>query len=123
MRQRRGDWPVFACDAYVGTFHRLCRAYAEMFHPRWVVLSAKHEFLLPEDTVPGPYDLSFSHKSDDIISMKCLAEQVRGIRLNESQHLVVLTGKKYKLIVEKSFGPRHRDSERSIAPGHGNLAC
>ncbi|SDI79501.1 DUF6884 domain-containing protein [Natribacillus halophilus] len=110
--------PVFARDAYIGTFHRLCRAYAETFYPQWVILSAKHGFLQPEDTVPGPYNLSFSHKSDDIIPMQSLAEQVQRKRLNDFQHLVVLTGKKYKPIVEKSFGPGH-DIEMPLLGSRG----
>ncbi|QQK81211.1 hypothetical protein HUG20_15735 [Salicibibacter cibi] len=110
--------PVFARDAYIGTFHRLCRAYAEMFHPQWVILSAKHGFLQPDDTVLGPYNVSFSHKSDAIISMNCLAEQVQKKRLNDFQHLVVLTGKKYKPIVEKSFGS-HADIEMPLLGSRG----
>ncbi|AXF56020.1 DUF6884 domain-containing protein [Salicibibacter kimchii] len=116
---KEGDiGPVPARDAYIGTFHRLCRAYAEMFYPQWVILSAKHGFLQPEDTVSGPYDLSFSHKSDDIISMQSLAEQVQKKRLSDFQHFVVLTGKKYKPIIEKSLGP-HADIEMPLLGSRG----
>ncbi|MBB6448094.1 hypothetical protein HNR44_000043 [Geomicrobium halophilum] len=102
--KKEGVGPVPAQDAYIGTFHKLCRAYAEKFHTHWVILSAKHGYLQAEDTVSSPYNLSFSHKSDEIISIRRLSEQIKDKELDQFQLLVVLTGRKYKPIVEKSFG-------------------
>lgn len=105
---KEGDiGPVPARKAYIGTFHQLCRAYAEMFYPRWVILSAKHGYLQPDEMVSEPYNVSFSHRSGAVIPIDRLADQVGEKGLGDFQHLVVLTGKKYKPIVQKSFGPDH----------------
>lgn len=95
---------VSASEAYIGTFHTLCQRYASAFTDNWVVLSAKHGFLLAEDMVDGPYDLTFNQKSDAIISIIRLQEQVREKQLDQYDELIVLTGKKYKKIIESSFG-------------------
>lgn len=96
---------VSAREAYIGTFHTLCLRYAEAFTDNWVILSAKHGFLLAADTVDGPYDLTFNHKSDAIVSTTRLQEQVAAKRLDQYDELIVLTGKKYKKVIEASFGP------------------
>lgn len=96
--------PVSACEAYIGTFHTLCQRYAEAFTDNWVVLSAKHGYLLADDTVDGPYDLTFNQNSDAIISNACLQTQVQAKRLNQYDELIVLTGRKYKKVIEASFG-------------------
>ncbi|MFD1039073.1 DUF6884 domain-containing protein [Virgibacillus byunsanensis] len=89
--------------AYVGTFHKLCRNYAEKFTDQWVVLSAKHGFLLPEDIVNQNYDVTFNHKSSEIISYNALQEQVTNKGLDQFDELIVLTGKKYKKVIYGSF--------------------
>ncbi|QDP39997.1 DUF6884 domain-containing protein [Radiobacillus deserti] len=99
--------PTVAKEAYVGTFHRLCETYAEHFHLDWVVLSAKHGFLYPDDWVEGPYDLSFNHKEKkDIISIQQLQDQVEQKGLAQYNSIVLLTGKKYNPIVRSCF-PNH----------------
>lgn len=95
---------VTAKEAYVGTFHTLCRRYAEIFTNNWVVLSAKHGFLFPDDIVDGPYDVTFNQKSDEIISTQRLQAQVKMKKLDQYDELIVLTGKKYKKVIEASFG-------------------
>ncbi|UFU00834.1 hypothetical protein KO561_07850 [Radiobacillus kanasensis] len=98
--------PTVAKEAYIGTFHRLCEQYADHFQLDWVVLSAKHGFLYPDDWVVGPYDLSFNHKGKAIISMERLQEQVKDKGLDKYAELVLLTGKKYRPIVHTCF-PEH----------------
>ncbi|WP_106497831.1 DUF6884 domain-containing protein [Lentibacillus sp. Marseille-P4043] len=95
---------VTASEAYIGTFHNLCRQYAEVFTDNWVILSAKHGFLFADDIVDGPYDVTFNQKSDEIISMEHLREQVKEQQLDQYDKLIVLTGKKYKKVVYESFG-------------------
>ncbi|MBT2216254.1 hypothetical protein F3157_18970 [Virgibacillus dakarensis] len=95
---------VPAMEAYIGTFHTLCRNYAKTFTDNWVILSAKHGFLFAEDIVDGPYDVTFNQKSDEIISMEQLREQVRMKQLDKYDEIIVLTGKKYKRVVYGSFG-------------------
>lgn len=95
--------PAPAKDAYIGTLHKLCRNYAEMFTDKWVVLSAKYGFLYPDDMVSGQYDVTFNQKSDEIITIETLRRQVRDKDLEEFDKLVILTGKKYKPIINGCF--------------------
>jgi len=88
--------PAYAKDAYVGTFHRICRHYVHHFDVDWVILSAKYGFLLPNDIVSHNYDLTWnaSHKKD-WISMERLRDQVQEEKLHNYERLVLLTGKKH----------------------------
>ncbi|WP_188454637.1 DUF6884 domain-containing protein [Virgibacillus oceani] len=95
--------PVPAGEAYIGTFHRLCQNYAEMFTDQWVVLSAKHGFLFKEDIVDRNYDVTFNQKNKEIISYDHLREQVKEKGLAQFDELIVLTGKKYKIVINESF--------------------
>ncbi|MEN1967096.1 DUF6884 domain-containing protein [Lentibacillus sp. N15] len=95
---------VSASKAYIGTFHTLCRRYARTFTDNYVILSAKHGFLFADDIVDGPYDVTFNQKSNEIITMERLREQVREKELDQYDELIVLTGKKYKKVVYASFG-------------------
>lgn len=90
-------------DAYIGVFHNLCKQYAEKFGDEWVILSAKYGYLLPEEYVKGAYDLSFDHKNKSVISLEALQAQVRRKKFDDFSSITVLTGKKYKPYIEKSF--------------------
>lgn len=92
-----------AKHTYIGTFHTLCRNYATEFTDQWVVLSAKHGFLLPDDVVDQNYDVTFNQKSNEIITLERLQQQVRAKQLDQYDELVILTGKKYKKVIEGSF--------------------
>lgn len=92
-----------AKHAYIGTFHTLCRNYTLQFIDQWVVLSAKHGFLLPEDMVDENYDVTFNQDSNEIITIEKLQEQVREKKLDQFDELIILTGKKYKKVIEGSF--------------------
>ncbi|WP_404452388.1 hypothetical protein LG329_18695 [Virgibacillus necropolis] len=92
-----------AKHTYIGTFHTLCRNYALRFTDQWVVLSAKHGFLLPEDMVDENYDVTFNQKNNEIITIERLQEQVKVKKLDQFDELIILTGKKYKKVIEGSF--------------------
>ncbi|WP_163970847.1 DUF6884 domain-containing protein [Oceanobacillus halotolerans] len=96
-----GNAPVK--NVYLSRFHRLCRGYAELFTDDWVVLSAKHGFMFPDDVVDGPYDVTFNQKSNEIISIEALRDQVDRKSLNRYDQLVILTGKKYEPIINTCF--------------------
>ncbi|UAL54058.1 hypothetical protein LIT32_09820 [Bacillus sp. CMF21] len=91
---------VEAQNAYTGTFHLLCRQYAEKFFDDWVILSAKHGFLLPEDFVPGNYNVSFSMKTEEVIRLEELNMQAYEKNLHQFNKFVVLGGKKFRPIIE-----------------------
>lgn len=93
----------FAKDAYIGVFHRLCQSYASRFFHDWVILSAKHGFLLPNDIVPENYDASFSMDKREIISNSLLRQQKSYKELNQFNQIVVLGGKKYQPIINEVF--------------------
>ncbi|MBA4537158.1 hypothetical protein H1Z61_08375 [Bacillus aquiflavi] len=97
-----------AQDSYIGTFHQLCQQYARLFFTDWVIISAKHGFLLPNDIVPENYDLSFSMKKTEVIGIKELQKQIVMKGLSSFEHIVVLGGKKFKPIVESAFGLEHK---------------
>lgn len=94
--------PAKTKHTYIGTFHTLCRNYALKFTDQWVVLSAKHGFLLPDDLVEKNYDVTFN-RNDEIITLEQLQVQVKEKKLDRFDELVILTGKKYKRVIEGSF--------------------
>ena len=97
--------PTEAKDAYIGVLHRLCEQYAVMFCDQWVVISAKHGYLLPNDIVPQNYDLTFGMKKDlSIITEEELLVQTKQKELTNYDQVIALTGKKYQPIIEKTFG-------------------
>jgi hypothetical protein len=99
--------PTVARSAYVGAFHKACQAYAEAFSERWVVLSAKHGFLLPDDIVPGNYDLGFQHKGKglDVVSADRLRRQLADKRLDRYPDVIVLGGKKLVRVLSEVLDP------------------
>lgn len=94
---------IMAENAYIGTFHNLCMRYAKRHFDCWVTLSAKHGFLLPTDMVPGNYDLTFHPNHRSVVSVDTLKEQLKRKGLENYQHIVVLTGKKYQPIINQAF--------------------
>ncbi|PYZ95144.1 hypothetical protein CR194_06415 [Salipaludibacillus keqinensis] len=96
---------VPADEAYIGTFHHLCKSYAHQFLQDYVILSAKHGFLRPEDLVPGPYDVSFSMNTEEVITSDQLSKQLYTKSLHQYERYVVLTGKKYLPILDTILEP------------------
>ncbi len=69
----------------------------------WVILSAKHGFLRPNDIVLENYDLAFNSKSDEIISMEQLKQQMIEKDLLQFDEIVLLAGKKHKKVVTQLY--------------------
>ncbi|WLR52281.1 hypothetical protein LC040_05060 [Bacillus tianshenii] len=95
--------PQQAKDVYSSSFHQTTRAYAEQFIGEWVILSAKHGFLFPDDTISENYNVSFSMSKANIISDEQLQRQISEKGLAQYDQLVVLGGKKYHRVVERNF--------------------
>lgn len=95
--------PAPAKTVYLSSFHTLCRQYAEQFTEQWVVLSGKHGFLFPDDLVDGQYDVTFGQKSEGVISVDQLKQQVYEKKLDQYDELVILTGKKYLPYIDGAF--------------------
>lgn len=95
--------PMKAKDVYISPFGKACQAYASMFFENWVILSAKHGFLRPNDIVLKNYDLAFDSKSDEVISIEKLQKQMVDKSLLQFDEIVLLAGKKHKKVVTKLY--------------------
>ncbi len=95
---------VAAEQAYISTYHRLCKQYAGLFFDHWVILSAKHGFLRPDDPVDGPYDVAFNRPGDKVIGTEALREQIVSKKLDTFDTIVLLAGRKYRKPVTEAFG-------------------
>ncbi|MET1101373.1 MAG: DUF6884 domain-containing protein [Pyrodictiaceae archaeon] len=99
--------PVPAREAYTGVLTRYAISYAEKFCDAWVVLSAKHGLLLPEERVPGPYDATFKRRRGaNIIPIDELRRQAAEKGLYSYDKVVVLAGKAYAEVARRVFGER-----------------
>jgi hypothetical protein len=94
-----------AQEVYIGTFGKACQAYAAQFFDVWVILSAKHGFLFPDDIVPENYDLSFDSGSSQVISIDSLKKQTVEKELDKYDEITVLGGKKHRKVVEQLYNP------------------
>ena len=95
--------PTEAREAYISPFGKACQAYASQFFTHWVILSAKHGFLLPTDIVKENYDLAFNSKSSEIINIEQLKKQMMDKNLLDFDEIVLLAGKKHKKVVTKLY--------------------
>ncbi|MGE6593111.1 DUF6884 domain-containing protein [Bacillus mycoides] len=92
-----------ANDVYISPFGKACQAYATEFFENWVILSAKHGFLRPNDIVKENYDLAFDSNSNEIISIEQLKQQMIDKDLLQFEEIVLLAGKKHKKVVTKLY--------------------
>jgi hypothetical protein len=97
--------PVWAKDVYTSCYFRTNRAYAEAFATRWVILSAKYGFVLPDSLIPGPYNVTFKDRSTNPVEVPMLVEQIKELRLNEMPNIIGLGGKEYRAMIEGAFAP------------------
>ncbi len=96
--------PTAAKLVYIGTFAKKCRQYAQAFYPSsWCILSAKYGFLMPDDVVPGPYNVSFNNASSNPITFVPLLQQAKNCGFEKYETLIVLGGKNYVKMIEKLF--------------------
>ncbi|HHT7067723.1 DUF6884 domain-containing protein [Bacillus thuringiensis] len=95
--------PMEAKDVYISPFGKACQAYATMFFENWVILSAKHGFLRPNDIVLENYNLAFDSKSDEVISIEQLQKQMVDKSLLQFDEIVLLAGKKHEKVVTKLY--------------------
>jgi len=101
-----------ARHVYIGPFAKKCRVYAELFYPSsWCILSAKHGFLFPDDTVRGPYNVSFNDIKTNPISVGELSAQARDKGLDQYDRVVLLLGRNYVERVHQVF-----PSKEIVAP-------
>lgn len=96
--------PTKAREVYIGPFAKKCREYAEKYYPSsWCILSAKYGFLLPDDVIPGPYNVSFNNKKTNPISLQDISRQLVKKNIDKYKRIVVLGGKNYAEIAKQIF--------------------
>ncbi|GAA4726819.1 DUF6884 domain-containing protein [Brevibacillus fulvus] len=113
--------PTRADQAYLSPFHQACQGYARAFFTDWLILSAKHGFLLPDDQVPGNYDVSFGSGHPETISAEQLRTQATEKGLYQFDQLVILGGKKFRPIVAAVFPQTPADFPLQGCPGIGKM--
>lgn len=97
------EGPTEAKYTYISPFGKACQTYAAQFFENWVILSAKHGFLFPDDIVMENYDVAFNSKSLEIISIENLRKQIIEKGLFDFDEIVLLAGKKHKKVVEQLY--------------------
>lgn len=96
--------PTPARLAYLSAHHRNCQAYARTFFgDHWVILSARHGFLRPDDIVPENYDVPFSPQGVGEITPEQLRAQAEAKGLTTYPHIVVLGGRKFEPVVRSAL--------------------
>lgn len=96
--------PVRAEVAYLSPFHQACERYAKSFFDEWVILSAKHGFLRPNDIVSGNYDVTFGTGHPEIMTAEELRHQFCEKGFYDIEELVMLGGKKYRSVLNAVIG-------------------
>jgi hypothetical protein len=85
---------------YTGNFVCLNQKYAERFYPdSWCILSARYGFLMPDDVVPGNYNVRIT--DPEAISRENLREQAQRLGLDRFDRVVVVAGKDYVAAVQR----------------------
>jgi len=114
--------PTMARSVYVGPFAKKCMEYATTFYPdSWCILSAKYGFLLPDDTVPESYNVSFNDKKTNPIGVRELSPQVTAKRLDQYKRIIVLGGKNYSGMARAVFAPAEILTPLSDCKGIGYM--
>ena len=114
--------PTPAKSVYIGPFATKCRQYAERFYPSsWCILSAKYGLLMPDDVVPGPYNVTFNNRSTDPIGPEDLARQAAETGLNQCDRIVVLGGRVYSHLAASAFPARPIHAVLDGCPGIGHM--
>lgn len=100
---------VAARQAYTSPFHQQCRALADQAGVPWVILSALHGFLAPNDAVPGPYDVTFSRAGDPVVTHETLQQQA--CELPKGQLWLLLPDDYSERVVAAVAQERARDAQ------------
>lgn len=94
---------VKARDAYTGPPFMKNREYAEKFGEKWVILSAKYGYIMPDFIIPGNYNVTFKDAKTQPIGFDVLRKQVQGLGLDQFDTVVGLGGKEYRAAIMASF--------------------
>lgn len=97
---------ISANQAYAGTFHKLCQAYAKEFDSGYLILSPYYGFLKPDDLISETYDVRFTLKGVNQNTIQLAELKKQWHKLNQSETaLTVLGGKKFQPLLREIVGP------------------
>ena len=86
--------PTPAKDAYVSTYFRKCRAFAEKYGTGWAIFSAKYGIIFPDFTIHKNYDVSFKTGSTSLVETK-LEQQLVEMEIEKYEAVISLCGQSY----------------------------
>jgi hypothetical protein len=116
----RNAGPTPARNVYTGNFVRLNQKYAERFYPdSWCILSAGYGFLMPDDIVPGNYNVRIT--DPEAVSRENLQEQAQRLGLDRFDRVVVVAGKDYVAAVRRVLPKLRVDAPLAGARGIGDM--
>lgn len=95
---------ALAKDTYTGTFFKLASNLAARDADAWVVLSARHGFLLPNSRVPGPYNAKLKARTTYSATERLRSQAIQKGLLNY-RNVVVFGGTHYVSTVKQTFAP------------------
>ncbi len=96
--------PTMAKDAYTGSYFRANRRYAEAQGCDWMILSAKYGLIEPDFIIPGPYNVTFKDPSTHPVTAEGMQTQVFKHQLARYLIIVILGGREYIEITERTLG-------------------
>lgn len=94
---------VQASSAYTGAPFKVNREYAGHFSDKWVILSAKYGFILPDFQIPEGYNVTFKKKSTKPVGLEELIGQVKSLELGNFDLVIGLGGKEYRNMIIQAF--------------------
>jgi hypothetical protein len=91
----------------VGAPFSVNKRYAKKFASRWIILSAKHGYIDPNFSIPGPYNVTFKDPRTKPIGIAQLQQQAQSKGLLRFSHVVALGGSaEYRDIIKATLGQR-----------------
>ena len=91
--------PTPAKDAYVSTYFRKCRAFAEKYGVGWAIFSAKYGIISPDFIINENYDVSFKTGSSSLAETK-LEQQLVDMEIEKYEAVISLCGQSYNKKLE-----------------------
>jgi hypothetical protein len=114
--------PTPAKNVYIGVFARKCQAYAQAFFgENYLILSAKHGFLWPDDIIPENYNVTFKCKNPPPISLEALIQIANEKDLYTYDRFVIIAGKVYAQYARAVFPGKEISTPLEHCHGNGEM--
>jgi hypothetical protein len=111
--QKKGPKPMPARDLYLGSLFKLGRKYAEVNHFDYIIISAKHGLLRPEEII-APYDQRIANLNDVRRIRELVLPSLQEI-LPQYEKIIVIGGNLYRKVLE----PLKSDRFEEISDSRG----